>query len=247
MSLLWEDSEVPDHCVFKPLTHVLGDPACAALTFLPIERSKDMIIAALKDNYVVAVQALTSSGKSMKIPLFLYDFYFIPPSVSEKYPILVVQQSNFAAEKIVESLVRFGGWSRWQIHLRTGKHDADLFKKGRTSLSVITYGLLWRWLTGHAGENDSSGADLGFLLSRYAAVFLDEFADLSPKMVEASRLVGRLVHDRRLWKDVRLVVAGYAINTEYVGKILGEHQLVVCTGRKHTMERCVVAPTIANN
>jgi hypothetical protein len=33
---------------------------------------------------------------------------------------------------------------------------------------------------------------------------LDEFADLSPKIVEANRLVGKLVHDRHLWKDFRV-------------------------------------------
>jgi hypothetical protein len=66
MSLLWEDRAVPDHCIFKPLTHALGDSACAVSTFLPIERSKDMIIAALKENYVVAVQSPTSSGKSFR-------------------------------------------------------------------------------------------------------------------------------------------------------------------------------------
>jgi hypothetical protein len=151
----------------------------------------------------------------------LYDF-LNPRTPSEKYPILVVQQSNFAAVKIVESLVRYGGWSRWQIHSRTVQHDADSFKKSRTSLTVITYGILWRWLTGHAGENDLSGADQGFHFSRYVAVFLDEFADLSPKMVEANRLVGKLVHDRHLWKDFRVVAAGYAITTEYVGGLYRE-------------------------
>jgi hypothetical protein len=41
-------------------------------------------------------------------------------------------------------------------------------------------------------------------VSRYVAVSLDEFADLSPKIVEANRLVGKLVHDRHLWKDFRV-------------------------------------------
>ncbi len=202
MSLLWEDREVPDDCIFKSLTHVLGDQALAASPLLPIEHSKQVIVDALEENDVVAVQAPTSSGKSMKIPLFMYDL-MNPPPVIEKYPILVVQQSNFAAEKMVESLVIFG-WPRHQIHLRTGKHDADKFLTGRTAISVITYGLLWRWLTGHAGEYSSSVADHDFILSRYAGIFLDEFADLSSKIVEANRLVGKLVHDRHLWKDFRV-------------------------------------------
>ena len=106
MSLLWEDSEVPDNCFFKALTHVLGDQALCASPLLPIEHSKAQIEEAIMENNVVAVQAPTSSGKSMKIPLFMYDL-MNPPPVIEKYPILVVQQSNFAAEKMVESLVDF--------------------------------------------------------------------------------------------------------------------------------------------
>jgi hypothetical protein len=82
MSLLWEDSEVPDNCIFKPLTHVLGDPAFVDSPLLPIEHSKAVIVNAIKENYVVAVQAPTSSGKSMKIPLFMYD-WMNPHPVSE--------------------------------------------------------------------------------------------------------------------------------------------------------------------
>ena len=183
--MLWEDSEVPDNCFFKALTHVLGDQALCASPLLPIEHSKDVIVDAIWANYVVAVQAPTSSGKSMKIPLFMYDMMNEPP-VTEIYPILVVQQSNFADEKMVESLVDFFRWPRHQIHLRTGKHDADKFLKGRTAISVITYGLLWRWLTGHDGAYDSSVTAHDFILRRYAGIFFDEFADLSPKMEEAS-------------------------------------------------------------
>ena len=101
MSLLWGDGEVPDNCSFNALTHVFGDPALCASTRLPIELSKDEIVAAIWANDVVAVQAPTSSGKSMKIPLFMYEM-MNEPRARFKYPILVVQQSNFAAEKMVE-------------------------------------------------------------------------------------------------------------------------------------------------
>jgi hypothetical protein len=143
---------------------------------------------------------------------------------------------------MVESLVVFFKWPRHLIHLRTGKHDADMFERGSTAISVITYGLLWRWLTGHDDACDSAVADHGFILRRYAGIFFDEFADLSPKSEEACRMVGKLVQGRLLWNGIRLVVAGYAIQGKYVRDILGDHLYVVVNGRKHTMERCVVSP-----
>ncbi len=139
-----------------------------------------------------------------------------------------MQQSNFAAEKMVESLVDFFGWPRHQIHLRTGKHDADKFLTGRTAISVITYGLLWRWLTGHAGEYSSSVADHDFILSRYVGIFLDEFADLPPKSEETSRMVGKLVHESLLRKGVRLVVAG----------IRPQHQVCWSNSRRTSFGGC---------
>jgi hypothetical protein len=124
MSLLWEPSEVPENCFYKPLTHVIGDPGTRGTSSLPIDNFKAEIVEAILENYVVAVQAPTSSGKTMRIPRFMFDI-MNPSPVSTSWPILVVQQSNFAAENMVESLVGFFGWTREQIQLRTGQYDSD--------------------------------------------------------------------------------------------------------------------------
>ncbi len=242
MSLLFDNSEVPENCFYKHLTHVIGDHGRCGTSSLPIDYFKAEIVEAILKNSVVAVQAPTSSGKTMRIPRFMFEI-FNPSPASTSWPILVVQQSNFAAENVVESLVGFFGWTREQIQLRTGQFDSDKFVKGRTAITVATYGIVWRWLT--SGPDDLSALELAkdFVLYRYAGIFLDEFADLTPKSEEACRMIGRLLQNEKLWKGLRVLVAGYAIQATYVRQIFGDHRFVVVTGRKHTMERCVVSPT----
>ena len=108
---------------------------------MPIKRDRGLIEEAVRLHKIVAIQAATGSGKTMKLPVFMFDMLNPGPGLSKKsWPILVVQQAVFVVEKMVHYLVEVFHWPRSQIQLRTGKHD-EKFVQGQTTLSVITYGL----------------------------------------------------------------------------------------------------------
>ena len=108
----------------------------------------------------------------MKVPQYLRDEV-------KKWPVLIVQKSCLAAEKVVDSLVEEFKVNRRDLHLRTGNHDAESFQNW-TQYSVITYGILWEWLTGSQSRT---------LVLRYGGIFLDEFSDLDPKEEECARIL----------------------------------------------------------
>ena len=74
---------------------------------------------------------------------------------------------------------------------------------------------------------------------RYGGIFLDEFSDLGPKDVECARIL-RFVCGSTEAPWLKLVVAGYALESEYLHSILGDHHLLTVTGRKYTLERCQI-------
>jgi hypothetical protein len=191
MTMHWEESELPEDCYYRRLTPQVGANGPRDSDLLPIERVRAQIEKAVSSNRVVVVQAAPGTGKTMKIPLFMVEL-LNPDAWKRKWPILVVQQSCFAAERVVQGLVEFFNYPREEIHLRTGTHDKQSFTRGTTTISVIAYGILWRWLTEHGVEGDDSAAGHAGPIQRYVGVFLDEFADLSPQKEEASRLLGAL-------------------------------------------------------
>ena len=85
--------------------------------------------------------------------------------------VLVVEPTRYAAEKVADSFINFRRWSSEQVQLRTGTHREDEFIDGTTRISVITYGLLWKWLT---------GGSCAQLMRRYKGFVLDEFAKVMP-------------------------------------------------------------------
>jgi len=88
--------------------------------------------------------------------------------------VLLADPTRYAAQKLVESVVDFRDWDRRRIQLRTGSDQRDEFREGYTRLSVVTYGMLWKWLTG-----ETAGCDR--LLGRYKGFLLDEFAKVAPQ------------------------------------------------------------------
>ena len=79
-------------------------------------------------------------------------------------------------------------------------------------------------------------------LFRYGAIFLDEFADLTPQQEETCKVISWLIRNKVLRPCHRHVVAGYGTQTEYVQEIVGDHAFVRLEARRYTIERCVVAP-----
>ena len=74
---------------------------------------------------------------------------------------------------------------------------------------------------------------------RYGGIFLDEFSDLGPKDEECARILRHVCGGVKApW--MKLVVAGYALESQYLQSILGDHHLLTVTGRKYTLERCQI-------
>ena len=77
------------------------------------------------------------------------------------------------------------------------------------------------------------------IVYRYSGIFLDEFSDLGPKDEECARILRHVCGGVKApW--MKLVVAGYALESEYLQSILGDHHLLTVTGRKYTLERCQI-------
>eukprot|EP00973_Karenia_brevis_P062681 8715629-Karenia_brevis.AAC.1 len=142
-SLQWQKHELPDDCYVRCLTTLDGNPALKET--LPVEQNRAEIENALSLNQIVVVKAGTGSGKTTKVPEFM--FHRLNAGMLKKWPILIVQPTNLACDELVSTLVQTFGWKRRQIHLRSGTYDGDKIKAGKTVFSVITYGILWKWLT----------------------------------------------------------------------------------------------------
>ena len=84
-------------------------------------------------------------------------------------------------------------------------------------------------------------------LHRFIGIVLDEFAELKPKSEECCRLVASWMLHGHTSRMIRIAIAGYTLSPEYISSILGNHQLLVCPGRKYSLERCVVAPSSNDN
>ena len=82
-----------------------------------------------------------------------------------------VSKAGFAAEQVASSLVDKFGW-RWKhMHLRTGSYEqAPFFQAGKTQISVITYGILWKWLQTSLLVSNRCRASEGFVFFVFFAM-----------------------------------------------------------------------------
>ena len=172
VGLHWDADDLQPAWYHRRLTTFTGDPELVNSASLPIERDEERIVQALQSApHVVAIQAPTGSGKTMKIPEYL--------DTVGCSPVLVVLPSVFAAQEAVNSFVFFG-WDRHQVHLRTGV-DMGEFDQYTTKLSVITYGILWRWLTADAVDDFHPHRAKAFYsrkcpLARYGGLGMKQFS-----------------------------------------------------------------------
>ena len=144
MSLLWGAADQLSGITVHALPPSVGDSDLAFTDTLPISRDEWHIKQAIRENTVVAIKAETGSGKTMLGPQFLRQEV-------GRWPVLIVQKSCFAAEKVVQSLVESQHLVKDQLHLRTGIHESgtkfsSATFSSATHFSVITYGILYEWL-----------------------------------------------------------------------------------------------------
>ena len=138
MALLWQQEELPSECSITTLATSLGNPEISAEQ-LPIQLLEASIVASIEANSVTALKAETGSGKTMKGPEYLFR-------VVDRRPVLIVEKSCFAAASVHASLSVAFGWPAGRLHLSTGQHpDEAYFEPRWTQLSIITYGILFKW------------------------------------------------------------------------------------------------------
>ena len=222
----------------------MGDPS---LGVLPIVAHQESIAAMVRENQVSGLRAPPASGKTMKMPEILLSVLNMGDDWSTRKPILLVVPSQYGAEQVVNGLVHHFRWSRGDIHLRTGRDDTDVFSRGWTRLSVITYGILWRYLTDDGNREGNSAAGHGSWtrqgpIDRYDGFLLDEFADLQPKQEEAAFILQKLLAQRH-WAEKRLVAISASLRPEHVRCVFGDDSAFLSiTARLFTLQRCIVAP-----
>ena len=145
MALVWRPQELPPKCSITTLDTSLGDPQFSTDSGkLPIQFFEGSIVESIKAHKVTGIKAETGSGKTMKGPEYLYD------AVGRR-PVVIVQKSCFAATSVYASLIAFQ-WPNSRLHLVTGQVTNDTeaynteFNDRYTLLSIITYGVLFKWL-----------------------------------------------------------------------------------------------------
>ena len=144
MSLGWHPEELLPGCSITTLAPSPGSP-CISSERLPIQLVEDRLLELIRANSVTAIKAETGSGKTMKGPEYL--FY----AVGASRPVVIVQKSCFAAASVYASLRDAFNWPESRLHLLTGQHTDETeynteFDTRLTLLSIITYGVLFKWL-----------------------------------------------------------------------------------------------------
>eukprot|EP00959_Pyramimonas_sp_CCMP1952_P248524 5194808-Pyramimonas_sp.AAC.1 len=176
--ILWEANELPDGAYVRKLSSFMGSSYLRDCGALPVAARRDDIMRAIVGNGIVAIKAATGSGKTMIVPQVLQER-------CPKYAVAIVLPSNFAVVKLQEAFERHDVFSDC-VHVRTGENDEDRFDSRRHQVSIITYGILWKWISTYEEKGWSP-------VHRYGGFFLDEFADLQPTEEMAARILGSLL------------------------------------------------------
>ena len=144
MALVWQQEELPSECSITNLATSFGNPEISTEK-LPIQLFEDGIVDSILANLVTGIKAETGSGKTMKGPEYLFR-------AVHGRPVVIVQKSCYAAASVYASLRDAFQWPRSRLHLVTGQVTNETegyyteFDDRYTFLSIITYGVLFKWL-----------------------------------------------------------------------------------------------------
>ena len=139
MTLVWQQEELQSEWTLTNLATSSGDPEISHRS-LPIQLYEDSIVALIEANSVAGIKAETGSGKTMLGPGYL-------SRVVHGRPVVIVQKSCYAAASVYASLKDRFGWPEGRLHLLTGQHPEEAeFNNRWTLFSIITYGVLFKWL-----------------------------------------------------------------------------------------------------
>jgi hypothetical protein len=146
-SLMWRPDELPPNCFTRVLTTARG--TCPP-DRLPVQLAEHRIKDMVRENVVTAVRAEPGGGKTLLLPKILWELQNTGLKWSQKKPVLVVLKACLACEEAASAYITVENWKPHHIHLRTGVFDPDVkhkfwFSSQATCISVITYGVLWKW------------------------------------------------------------------------------------------------------
>ena len=217
---------------------------------LPLEKHKHQFMKYIDESARIGVRASPGCGKSLLLPEWLYCS--TPNEYrGRKFAVLVAQPTVLACQRLVKSLTQFKQWSRYSIQLRTGADTKDSFCNCQTMITVVTYGILFQWISGNEDTREK-------MLRRYNCFLLDEFATeasskycpgrLPPDMEQIATVLSHVV-SRPNWTHSRLVVASAALNQNQVRKTLmtSNVKFLEAEDRRFDVGRKIAAPVSFDN
>ena len=206
-----------------------GDPKLE----LPIDACLPKIRKLVQEGAVVAVRGPPGCGKTRRLPSVLLDW-----RPGDRRAVVVAVPSVFSAQRIKLDVIDVCSL-RWdQVHLKTGDDKEDQFHEGKTKISIVTYGVLWKWIA------YSELASPTGILQRYKGFLLDEFASGHAKMDEIGTCLRKCISrvGDRLSRE-RLIATSAALRTDHVEMCFGNGvEVVEVLERPYSLYRYVAAP-----
>lgn len=178
---------------------------------LPIDAVRDKIVSTIKENQVTIVVGATGSGKTTRLPVFLYEACYSKQGVigiTEPRRIAASSVAKFVAEQLGTNL---GDKVGYQIRF-------DDETSGETKIKFMTDGILLREI-----QVDPD-------LKRYSVIMVDEAHERSVNIDFTLGLLKQLLARR---SDLKLVVSSATIDSEKFSKYFDNAPVVEVSGRTY--------------
>ena len=214
---------------------------------LPIERATPELEKMIWGNPLSGVRSPPGSGKTTFLPDLLHQWV---QEAMCKGAVVIVLPTQYACQKIKESLIHFRRWQEDRIRLVTGVDKEDRFHMGYTQITITTYGMMWAWLTQPDGRGRSKvlWENSAFLLDELAGTPGGEEGEVKtdPQFLEVARILAAEVRQHTRW--YRLLATGASLEQPFLEEMLGVGALGFCDvpHRMYPISRVVAAPQDMN-
>lgn len=178
---------------------------------LPIDQHRDEIIQAVKQNSVVVVVGETGSGKTTRIPVFLYQAGFAKVGITEPRRIAATSVAQFVADQLG---TRLGDVVGYQVRF-------DNQTNGAGALKFMTVGILLREF-----QEDPD-------IRKYSVIMVDEAHERSQDIDFVLGLLKNLLKRRT---DLKVVIASATIDEQKFSDFFGGAPVVKVSGTSYPVE-----------
>ncbi len=181
---------------------------------LPIENVKGLFIETVNNNQVTILVGETGSGKTTRLPLFLYEAGFARSGVigiTEPRRIAAVSTANYVAGELN---VPLGTKVGYQIRF-------DRMDERNTDIRFMTDGILLREI-----QSDPE-------LSRYSVIMVDEAHERS---INIDFLLGLLKELLKRRPDLKVVISSATIDAEKFSEYFNGAPIISVPGRVYPVE-----------